>query len=270
MQGILRQVTISTPWISSLVVTKTNSGKSRLCLDPKDLNEEIERENYPLPTIEDIATKLHKAKVFTVLDVKNGFWHVKLAEESSYLTTFNTPFGRYRWIRMPFGLCSAPEIFQRRMHEMVEGMDGIEVIADDFLICGCGNTQQEAIRDHNKILRRFLVKCEKQNLHLNSAKVKLRESTVTYIVHNVSADGVKPGEDKLNAILQMPSPRDPTEIKRFLGMFQYIDKFIDGLSTKTVNMRKLIRKYVVWNWTQEQEEEFNNLKTSITTTPTLK
>ena len=269
-QGILRQVTIPTPWISSLVVTKKKSGKIRLCLDPKDLNEEIERENYPLPTIEDIATKMHKAKVFTVLDVKNGFWHVKLAEESSYLTTFNTPFGRYRWIRMPFGLCSAPEIFQSRMHEMVEGMDGIEVIADDFLIFGCGNTQQEAIRDHDKILRRFLVKCEKQNLHLNSAKVKLRESTVTYIGHNLSADGVQPGEDKLNAILQMPSPRDPTEIKRFLGMVQYIDKFIDGLSTKTVNMRKLIRKDVVWNWTQEQEEEFNTLKTSITTTPMLK
>ena len=152
---------------------------------------------------------------------------------------------------MPFGLCSAPKIFQRRMHEMVEGMDGIEVIADDFLIFGCGNTQQEAIRDHDKILRRFLVKYEKQNLHLNSAKVKLRESTVTYIGHNLSADGVQPGEDKLNAILLMSYPRDPTEIKRFIGMVQYMDKFIDGLSKKTVNMRKLIRKDIVWNWTQE-------------------
>ena len=115
---------------------------------------------------------------------------------------------------MPFGLCSAHEIFQRRTHEMVEGMDGIEIIADDFLIFGCGNTQQEAIRDHDKILRRFLVKCEKQNQHLNSAKVKLRESTVTYIGHNLSADGVQPGEDKLNAILLMPSPRDPTINKK--------------------------------------------------------
>ena len=129
-QGILRQVTIPTPWISSLVVIKKNSEKIRLCLDPKYLNEEFVRENYPLPTIEGIATTLHKAKVFTVLDMKNGFWHVKLSEESSYLTTFNTPFGLYRWIRMLFGLCSAPEIFQWRMHEMVEGMDGIEVIAD--------------------------------------------------------------------------------------------------------------------------------------------
>ena len=119
---------------------------------------------------------------------------------------------------MTFGLCSAPEIFQRRMHEMVECMDCIEVIADDCLIFGCGNTHQEAIRDHDKILRRCLVKCEKQNLHLNSAKVKLRESIVTYIRHNLSADGVQPGEDKLNAIMLMPSPRDPTEIQIFLGI----------------------------------------------------
>ena len=93
-----------------------------------------------LPIIEDIANKLHKANVFTVLDVNNCFWHVKLADKSSYLTTFNTLFNRYRGIRMLFGLCPAPEIFQKRIHEMLECITGIEVIADDFLIFGCGNT----------------------------------------------------------------------------------------------------------------------------------
>ena len=75
----------------------------------------LQRENYPLPTIEDVATRLHGAKVFSLLDVRSGFWHVKLDEPSSYLTTFNTPFGRYRWKRLPFGICSAPEIFQRKI-----------------------------------------------------------------------------------------------------------------------------------------------------------
>ena len=97
----------------------------------QDLNRAIQREHYPLPTIEDIATRLHGAKVFSVLDVRKGFWHIELDEPSSYLTTFHTPFGRYRWKRMPFGISSAPEVFQRRMHELIEGLQGVEVIADD-------------------------------------------------------------------------------------------------------------------------------------------
>ena len=106
---------------------------------------------------------------------------------------------------------------------MVEGMTNIEVIADDFLIFGCGDTHQEAVEEHDKVLRSFLLKCEQQNLHINKDKIRLREPTVTYIGHSLSADGVKPSSDKINAIVQMPSPRDPTEIKRFLGMVQYID-----------------------------------------------
>ena len=113
-RDIIAPVTAPTPWVSSLVVVPKKDGKLRLCLDPKDLNQVIQREHYPLPTIEDVATRLHGAKVFTKLDVKNGFWHVQLDDSSSYLTTFNTPFGRYRWKRMPFGIRSAPEVFRGR------------------------------------------------------------------------------------------------------------------------------------------------------------
>ena len=111
-QDVIISVTTPTPWISSMVVVpKANDTQLRICLDPRNLNRAVQRENYPLPTIEDIATRLHGAKVFTKLDVRNGFWHVKLSEESSYLTTFNTPFGCYRWKRLPFGISSAPEVF---------------------------------------------------------------------------------------------------------------------------------------------------------------
>ena len=251
-------------------MVKKKSGKIRICLDPKDLNESIERENYPLPTIEEIATKLNKAKVFTVLDVTNGFWHVKLEEESSYLTTFNTPFGRYRWVRMPFGLCSAPEVFQRKMNELIEGLTGIEVIADDFLIYGCGNTTKEAIIDHDIKLITFLNVCQQKNIHLNIDKFKLRETSVTYIGHTLSGEGVQPGQDKLKSILQMPTQKDPTEIKRFLGMVQYLDKFIDRLSARTVHLRKLLHKDIPWNWTEKKEEELRDLKKAVTTTPVLR
>ena len=108
-----------------MVVKIKKSGDIRICLDPKDLNKEICREHYPLPVIEEIATRLSNAKVFSIFDVKNGFWHVELDTKSTMLTTFNTPFGRYRWNRLPFGISSAPEVFQRKMHEISEGLDGV-------------------------------------------------------------------------------------------------------------------------------------------------
>lgn len=154
-QGVIAQVTTPTRWISSIVAVPKKNGKLRICLDPKDLNRAIQREKYQLPTVEDIATRLHGAKVFTVMDVRNGFWHVSLDEESSYLTTFQTPFGHYRWRRMPFGISSAPEVFQRKMHELIEGMTGIEVVADDFIAVGYGETFEEATRDHDKNLLDF-------------------------------------------------------------------------------------------------------------------
>ena len=130
-------------------------GKISLCLDPKDLNQEIQREHYPLPTIEDVATCLHDAKVFTKLDVRNGFWHAKLDDALSYLTIFNM-FGRYRWERMPFGILSAPEIFQRRMHKLIKGMRHVEVVTDDFVIVGYRERQEQTTWDHDKNLMAFL------------------------------------------------------------------------------------------------------------------
>ena len=136
-QDIIAPVTKPTSWISSMVVVPKKNGDLRICLDPKDLNKAIQLEP---PTIEDVATRLYGAKLFTILDVRIGFWHVVLDESSSFLTTFHTPFGRYRWKRMPFGICSAPEVFQRRMHELIEGLHGIEVITDDFAAVGFGKT----------------------------------------------------------------------------------------------------------------------------------
>ena len=108
-----------------MVVEKKPNGKLRVCLDPRDLNHAIRRSHYPVPTIEEILPELINAKVFSTVDVKNGFWYVALDEDNSYLTTFNTPYGRYRWLRVPFGISSAPEVFQRKQHEAVEGLSGV-------------------------------------------------------------------------------------------------------------------------------------------------
>ena len=143
---------------------------------------------------------------------------------------------------MPFRICSAPIIFQRKMHELIEEIPGIKVIADDFLVVGCGYIIEEATIDHDKKLRSFLRKCTKEKIHLNLEKIKLREKKVTYIGHTLSAEGVTPGEDKVKAIIQMPTPRDVTGIKRFLGMIQYIDKFIKKSEYKNGKHEKINKK----------------------------
>ena len=170
--GVLAKVTKHTPWISSMVAVK-KPGKLQICLNPKDLNVALERSNYPLPTIEEIFPRLAKAKVFSVLDAKDGFWQIKLDEESSYVTTFWTPFGRYRWLRMPFRISSAPEEYQRRQHELLEGLhvSGIECIVDDILVYGCGETIEQAIEDHDKNLISLLSCARESNLKLNKDKL---------------------------------------------------------------------------------------------------
>ena len=123
--------------------------------------------HYPLPTIEEVTTCLTNAKVFSVLDAKTRFCQVKLEEASSYLTTFNTSFGRYRWRRMPFGISSVPEVWQQRMNEIVEGLDGVEVIAGNFLICEYGTSTDEAIASHDTNLCLFLDRAKELGLKLN-------------------------------------------------------------------------------------------------------
>ena len=129
-------------------VPKPN-GKIRLCIDPKPFNKALKRNHYPLCTNEDVLPELAKARIFSVVDVKNGFWHVKLDNERSKLTTFATLWGRYRWLRMPFGISPAPEEFQRRLNEALEGLSGVKAVADDILLWGTGNTDSEASRDHD-------------------------------------------------------------------------------------------------------------------------
>ena len=108
--NVIAPVSKPTEWVSSMVVVEKKNNKIWICLDPRDLNRAIMHCHYPLPTIEQVVTRLNKAKVFTVLVAKAGFWQVKLDQQSSYLTMFNTPFGRYRWLRMPFGISSVLEV----------------------------------------------------------------------------------------------------------------------------------------------------------------
>ena len=144
---IIAKVAEPTLWASSMVVVRKKNGDVCVCIDPRDLNKAVKRCYYPMPTIDEIVARLPRAKIFSGLDAKSGFWQVRLSQES-YKLTFNTPFGRYHWKRMPFGIKSAPEVWQRKAHEFIEGLDGVEVVTDDSLVVGCGDTVEEAMANH--------------------------------------------------------------------------------------------------------------------------
>ena len=119
-----------------MVVVQKKDGSLRICIDPKDLNRALKREHYQLPTIEEITARMQGARYFSTLDARSGYWQIPLDEESSKLTTFNTPFRRFRFARMPFGIRSAQEVFHKRVHEIFEDIRGVETDIDDILVWG--------------------------------------------------------------------------------------------------------------------------------------
>ena len=263
-QGIICAVTEPTEWVSSMVVVPKKNGKLRVCLDPKDLNRAVMREHYPLPTIEEVSSKLAGAEIFTLLDVKHGFWHIKLDEQSSFLTTFNTPFGRFRWSRLPFGISIASEIFQRKMHELIEGLQGVEVIADDFLVYGKNE------KAHDMHLHAFLRRCEERNVVLSDEKLKLKSSEVPFIGHMATPEGLMAAPEKISAVMNMPQPTDVASVRRFLGMVQYLAKFLPQLSDMTQPLRVLTQKDIDFSWGTAQERAFKAVKLAVTKTPVLR
>ena len=154
-----------------------------MCLDPRDLNKAIRREQYRIPTAEDIASRLSGKKLFSIVDEKDGFWQVNLDEESSDLCTFNTPFGRYKFLRMPFGIKSAPEVFQKKNEALFGDIDGVEVIYDDIIVAAENEEQ------HDKIMTKLLQRQEKpmSSAILQSCSTKYPKSSTWEILFQSQA-----------------------------------------------------------------------------------
>ena len=146
-RGILAKVHEPTPWVSQMAVVQKPSGALRICIDPQPLNSALQREHYRLPVLQDILPKLHKARILSKFDVQEAYWHVALDEGASHLTTMITPFGRYRWLRLPFGLKVSSEIFQRRLTEALGDLTQTFCIADDIIVVGQGQNDTEAKTD---------------------------------------------------------------------------------------------------------------------------
>ena len=238
-RGIIAKVSKPTAWISSLVVVE-KPGKMRVCLDPRELNKAIKRPKYPMPTLDEILPSLANAKVFTVLDAKEGFHQVKLDEESSFLTTFWTPFGIYRYLRMPFGIASAPEEYQRRQIEILQGLPGTAVIADDILVYGCD------VAEHDRNLRTLLHRARQANLKLNRKKIRLRLDEVTYMGQVLTSKGVRPDPRKVEAIKNLQRPDSKKAVQRLLGCVNYLLRYLPRLADVSEPLRKLTEQSTIF------------------------
>ncbi|XP_028419155.1 uncharacterized protein K02A2.6-like [Dendronephthya gigantea] len=268
--GVIAKVDKPTPWVSSVVVATKKSGQLRVCIDPKPLNAALKREQYHLPVLDDLLPELAKAKVFSTVDLRAGYWHCVLEEDSSFLTTFATPYGRYRWRRLPFGLSVSSEIFQKRVHQVLDGLDGILDITDDILIYGVGATEEDANVDHDRKLRHLLERCKKNGVALNPDKMKLRQKEVTYMGHLFTSGGLKVDPGKLEAVKELPRPTDIESVQRLNGFVNYLAKFLPRLADVMEPICRLTRKGVEWRWEEEQEKAFQEVKKLVTEAPVLK
>ena len=268
--GIIEKVIEPTPWVSSLVIVQKPNGQIRVCLDPKDLNKVLKRSHYPSPTVENILPELTRAKVFSTVDAKNGFWHVELNDDSSCLTRFNSPFGRFCRRRLPFGLCSAPEEFQRRLNHALDGLTGVLTIHDDILIFGEGSTVEEARTDHDSNFHSLMRRCREQNIKLNQDKVNLRRKEVPFMGHVISEKGLQADPAKVKAVLEMPTPTDVASVRRFIGFTNYLSKFLPRLSDALEPLHKLSSPDVEWFWTDIHDSAFRQHKLLVTKAPVLK
>ena len=268
--GVIKKVECTTDWVSSLCVTEKPSGKIRVCIDPLHLNTALKRCHYPLPVIEDVFPELSRVKVFSKADCKEGFLQCVLDEESSYLTTFQSPWGRYRWTRLPFGLTPSPEIFQMKLDQCLEGLKGVHKIADDILITGEGVTVMETRQDHDRNLDAFLRRCKDKGIKLNKDKFDYKCEEVRFIGHTLTRHGLRPDTRKVEAIQKMPEPTDLNGVQRFLGMIKYLAKFLPDLSNDTEPIRRLTHKDTEYKWTDEQAQAFQTVKDKVSSTPVLR
>ncbi|XP_059060190.1 uncharacterized protein K02A2.6-like [Achroia grisella] len=261
--GVIRKVSHPTPWVNSVVIVAKKNGDLRICLDPRPLNCAIQRAHFQLPTVTEIATKLQGAIYFSVLDANSGFWAIKLDEPSADLCTFSSPFGRYQYTRLPYGLNCAPEVFHATVKQLLEGLDGVDSFVDD-IICW-GRTKQE----HDDRLQALLERARKINLKFNKNKCKICVQEVTYLGHIFNKDGMKPDCSKVTAIKEMPVPTDKKSLERFLGAVNYLSKFIPNYSDRTFPLTGLLKKDIEWMWGSSHQRAVDELKHLISVAPVL-
>ena len=252
-------------WASPLVlVHKKDTDKLRLCVDFKvTLNRYLTDTYYQLPLIQEIYSKLNNCTIFSTIDLKSAFNQVPLHPDSRSLTTISTPFGLYQYTVLPFGLKTAPSIFQALIEKILGPLPGVAVYIDDIVIGG------STLEEHDA---RVIAVCEKllqARVAISPDKCRWRRDNIKYLGHVIDAKGIHPDPDKIEAIKLIRAPQSVKLLRSFLGMVNYYARFIPHSAQTLGPLYALLKKGAEWNWSEECQKAFEEVKLKLTTAPIL-
>lgn len=248
-----------------LLVPKKETGKWRLVIDYRKLNEIIQDDKFPLPSIVEILDSLSGSIYFSHLDLYSGYYQVSLEPSSRKYTSFCTSTGQFQMKRLPMGLKVSPSAFSRVMSVAMSGLNFEKcfIYLDDLIVFG------RNLQTHNKNLVDVFERLRKVNLKLNPTKCEFLKKQLLYLGHVVSAEGVQPDPEKTSVLQNYPIPQNPDDVKRFVAFCNYYRKFIINFAQITLPLNNLCRKNEPFNWTEECQNSFDYLRTAMMNTPIL-
>ena len=263
-EGTLEPVEFA-DWAAPIVtVLKKDKSSIRICGDfSTTVNPVSKVDRYPIPKVCDLFAKLGKGKQFSKLDLSHAYQQVPLDEESRKYVVINTHKGLFRYTRLPFGIASAPGIFQRVIESVLQGIEGVIVYLDDILITG--STEEEHLHTLEEVLSRL----EQAGLRARRSKCVFMRPSVIYLGHRIDAEGLHPLDDRVRAIWDAPLPTSVSELKSFLGMLSYYSKFLPGMSSTLHPLYHLLKKNVSWTWKEAQAQSFTASKQLLTSSSCL-
>jgi transposase InsO family protein len=258
-EGILKPVEHS-EWATPIVPVIQDQGrKVRICADYScTVNTQLQVPSYPLPRFDELLAKVQGGKIFARLDIRKAFFTLPIDEESGKTLTLNTHLGLLQPQRLLFGVASAPVLWTKFIERVTKGIPGLAVFFDDLLLAG--TTHQEL---HGR-LRQLLHTLQDNGLRLNIDKCQFFVPKVQYLGHIISADGIQPSDAGTQAIVELPEPRTPAELKHFLGMITFYARFIPQVGTLAAPLYNLTRKNVRFHWNARCKQSFQKLKTELT------
>lgn len=255
--GVIEPIEFS-DWAAPIVPVLKGDGRVRICGDYKvTINRAAKIDKYPIPRIEELFASLAGGKTFTKLDLSHAYLQVPLAAESQQYVTVNTHKGLFKYKRLPFGVASAPAIFQRVMETLLQGIAGVCVYLDDILVTG--SSEGEHLHNLTQVLQRLA----NAGMRLKKQKCEFMLSSVSYLGHVISAAGLHTEEAKVRAVVDAPQPKNVTELRSFLGMVNYYGRFLPDLATTLSPLYSLLRQTTSWLWGTKQNKAFRAVKEQI-------
>ncbi|XP_055698689.1 uncharacterized protein K02A2.6-like [Phlebotomus papatasi] len=260
---IIEPVNEHSDWVSPIVVIPKDNGDIRICVDMRQVNKAIKRENHMMPVLEDFLPRIGRAEIFSRLDIKNAFHQLELDPSCRYITTFITHKGMFRYKRLMFGISCAPEMFQKTMEQILCGCSNALNYIDDIIVFGASEDE------HNRALDGVLDTLKRHNVLLNHAKCIFRVPEIDFLGHRISQKGISPSASKIAAILSFRAPKTKEEIRSFLGLITYMSRFLPDCSTETFPLRQLMCSSDPFKWEEEHQKAFDKLKEMLGNTETL-